>query len=1500
MRFSAYSYTNISDVIENAVSSFHTEYYQSTSNTELIGGKWSTTIPPWENGKYYWQKTITTFSDPNKTPIETKPVCITGGIGSDGRGIKSIIPEYAKNTNGTTAPVSGWSSSRPTWNQGEYIWTRFKITYNDGSNPEYTTPTCDSSWEAMNNLEIGGRNLLKSTSSITGYKPDQRNWNWGNWGTVLTNTTDTATDSIHIVTPGGDIDINSGVSFYVNDIKYQKCENYTFSIAIRGTYNPTDKFVAHIWYETATSNKYDSSSTTSWIDNQDGINDGISSVIFQRRFISFTVPEDFDETKNKLRIVISCKKMDILLCRPQLEKGNKPTDWKRAEEDIQEQFTSVISSVSGVKSIVDKINGQITNKIWVTDINNTVNEYDNTKIKTIRDQVALQEQTLSGFKQTVKDMQTTIATKADGSTVETIKNNVSSLTQDLSGFKTTVESTYATNDNLKNNYFTKTETQQLADKIYWIVSDSSTSSSLTLTSQALTAMTNQFVVKSPDGKRVVIQKGQILLDALKSNNYSAPTSSTGIYAAAGTFYDLSNGSITSKNFVLDSNGNISLKGTVYATSGSFTGDIVANSLTLGSKVSISSNKITGLSTVATSGKYTDLTGTPSLDVYIQKDGTIGSTPGDGVTGFKVSSTGLLSASNAIIYGTIYATSGIIGGCQILGGKLIVPTANITGTLSADKIVVGSGNLTTNLDSIKNQITVAQNSANKAISLTQEEFYSSTSPTALSGGSWQTTQPAWKQGQYIWRRTKITYVDSSKNPTYEPSITGVCITGNTGATGSTGNAGKSVATVYLYQRKTSVPSKPTNALTFTFSTGVISGSINNGWSTTIPNGSNPLYVITAMTSSGSATDTIAASDWSSPVILSQNGATGAKGDTGTTLANGTSLYTDSYFANGTNGLSIYNNSSDTNVSITRQAKSSDNPYKEAKYEIMVKTIGTASPGLGGVVQRIDSRANAVFVRRVIAKIPTGYSIRQAENSMGTGYKIEWLTPRTGTGRFTEYIYRYTCGASGSFSNGGHMYIEGVAATSDKPVTWHIASCETYDMNAKSDIIKAQEKANEAATTILNWCWQNNQTYIDGKNIYTGTVTAKQLSADALKSNNYVASTDTYDNFAQSGTFYNLLDGSIISKNFLLDNNGNVSIKGVIEAKTGRISKCFINDDNIVFLNSLNVKDDIISAGFGDTNYAFFAGSNMGVTEENIKGEITNYIPDIDKKTTPLLITYDGKIYSSDLNIRNSMNIYDYISGDFIPFIQYTFYDMQYDNPLLFMGYLPDRYPNIDWDVATGICFNKRIHAVEVYGDINVVGTNGNVGDVNCNYLRANNVISVGQVKGSDIGGETNYFNFSKNANEITANKQVKAPDLYATNKVLANDGFQTGGCVDKFKNNILWGGGAIWPNASQTATFSQPVSKQPHGIVLVFRGYNSAVQNGDWHSFFISKHEVAGHGGQGHSFFLSHTPLSMLATKYIYVSDSKLTGHDNNSKSETTSDGITYRNNRYVLQYVLGV
>jgi hypothetical protein len=51
--------------------------------------------------------------------------------------------------------------------------------------------------------------------------------------------------------------------------------------------------------------------------------------------------------------------------------------------------------------------------------------------------------------------------------------------------------------------------------------------------------------------------------------------------------------------------------------------------------------------------------------------------------FLVSQDGVLWASGAHIKGHIVATSGEIGGCSIVGGKLEVTKANIKGQLDAD-------------------------------------------------------------------------------------------------------------------------------------------------------------------------------------------------------------------------------------------------------------------------------------------------------------------------------------------------------------------------------------------------------------------------------------------------------------------------------------------------------------------------------------------------------------------------------------------------------------------------------------------------------------------------------------------------------------------------------------------------------------------------------------------------------------------------------------------------
>jgi hypothetical protein len=98
----------------------------------------------------------------------------------------------------------------------------------------------------------------------------------------------------------------------------------------------------------------------------------------------------------------------------------------------------------------------------------------------------------------------------------------------------------------------------------------------------------------------------------------------------------------------------------------------------------------------------------------------------------------------------------------------------------------------------------------------------------------------------------------------------------------GSNGANVAFAFLYQRSATQPAQPANALTFTFSTGLLSGSLGS-YTQTVPAGTDPIYVCTATASSTSATDTIAAAEWATAVILAENGAAGAAGAAGLNVA-----------------------------------------------------------------------------------------------------------------------------------------------------------------------------------------------------------------------------------------------------------------------------------------------------------------------------------------------------------------------------------------------------------------------------------------------------------------------------------------------------------------------------------------------------------------------------------------------------------------------------------------
>ena len=186
--------------------------------------------------------------------------------------------------------------------------------------------------------------------------------------------------------------------------------------------------------------------------------------------------------------------------------------------------------------------------------------------------------------------------------------------------------------------------------------------------------------------------------------------------------------------------------------------------------------------------------------------------------------------------------------------------------------------------------------------------------------------------------------------------------------------------------------------------------------------------------------------------------------GIDYSQGKMLYTDPTFNSLNNSCGIYNNSGNGTVTLTRTGKSSDNPIRDATNELQIKTAGTASPGLGGFCQAPMTRANAVFIGRVIAKIPVGYNINIMTNQTGDNSSLNWLTSQNGTGKFTEYVVKLVCGATGSFSTSFHYYLTGPAATSSNPVIWYVAYATAFDMTDVGDALTANRNVQTLKTNV----------------------------------------------------------------------------------------------------------------------------------------------------------------------------------------------------------------------------------------------------------------------------------------------------------------------------------------------------------------------------------------------------------------------------------------------------
>lgn len=175
------------------------EYYLSTSSNSLVGGSWSTTPPTWENGKYIWTRSVITYTDSASTT--TDPICVTGGKGATGIGVKSVSEQYYLSTSYSTTTGGSWSTTVPAWKDGKYIWTRSIITYTDNSYTE-TNPVCVTGGKGPSGNDGKGVKavdvlyyLSTSSSSLVGGSWSSTSPTWQNGKYLWSKTKVTYTDN---------------------------------------------------------------------------------------------------------------------------------------------------------------------------------------------------------------------------------------------------------------------------------------------------------------------------------------------------------------------------------------------------------------------------------------------------------------------------------------------------------------------------------------------------------------------------------------------------------------------------------------------------------------------------------------------------------------------------------------------------------------------------------------------------------------------------------------------------------------------------------------------------------------------------------------------------------------------------------------------------------------------------------------------------------------------------------------------------------------------------------------------------------------------------------------------------------------------------------------------------------------------------------------------------------------------------------------------------------
>ena len=115
-------------------------YAQSTSGTTAPTTGWTAQVPTLIKGQHLWTQTTWAYTDNTGEAGYTVSYNAKDGntgangiAGKDGVGITVTAVTYQSSTSGVTPPTGTWSTSIPSVDAGNYLWTRTVWSYTDGT-----------------------------------------------------------------------------------------------------------------------------------------------------------------------------------------------------------------------------------------------------------------------------------------------------------------------------------------------------------------------------------------------------------------------------------------------------------------------------------------------------------------------------------------------------------------------------------------------------------------------------------------------------------------------------------------------------------------------------------------------------------------------------------------------------------------------------------------------------------------------------------------------------------------------------------------------------------------------------------------------------------------------------------------------------------------------------------------------------------------------------------------------------------------------------------------------------------------------------------------------------------------------------------------------------------------------------------------------------------------------------------------------------------------------